>query len=102
MDKVGEAQCPQVEAAFALLAKKWAGLILLSLSRGELHFCELKLAIPDLSARVLSLRMRGLEEAGLVKRSVSEGSPVRVSYKLTEKGAALSEIMGKVAEWAQK
>ena len=82
--------CPQIEAAFGLLAKKWAGLIVFSLSDGEKHFCEIKAAIPALSSRVLTQRMRELEEASLVTRSVSDNSPVRVSYRLTERGGSLA------------
>lgn len=94
--------CPQVEAAFALLAKKWAGLIVFMLREGERHFAELKAGIPSLSSRVLAQRMRDLEESGLVKRLVSEASPVRVSYILTEKGRDLALILDEIAEWARK
>jgi DNA-binding HxlR family transcriptional regulator len=94
------AACPQVEAAFALLAKKWMGLILYSLVGGELHFCELEKAIPSLSARVLTERIRELEEAQLLQRSVSASSPVRVSYRLTAKGESLARAVKGIADWA--
>jgi Predicted transcriptional regulators len=95
--------CPRVEAAFALLAKKWTGLILFSLGDGELFFSDLEKAIPGLSARLLSLRMRELEEASLVERRVQiEASPVRVGYRLTRKGASLAAILRKIADWARE
>jgi DNA-binding HxlR family transcriptional regulator len=93
--------CPQVEAAFELLAKKWAGLIVFSLGEGEMHFGEFKEAIPALSARVLAQRMRDLEKAGLVERRVSGASPVRVSYGLTKKGGELAAVMRGIADWAR-
>jgi DNA-binding HxlR family transcriptional regulator len=93
--------CPQVEAAFEFLAKKWAGLIVLTLCEGEKYFVELKAALPALSARVLAQRMRDLEEFGLIERRVSASSPVRVSYKLTKKGRALALIMQGIADWAK-
>jgi DNA-binding HxlR family transcriptional regulator len=101
MDSPSSALCPQVEAAFALLAKKWAGLILFSLSEGERYFSELAASIPGISARLLTLRIRELEEAGLIVRMISEGSPVRVSYALSEKGLSLSAILVEVANWAR-
>jgi len=94
--------CPSVEAAFALLAKKWMSLIIYSLSQGELYFCDLEKAIPLISARVLTQRMRELEDEGLVLRKVSQSSPVRVSYSLTEKGASLAVVVGGIADWAGK
>ena len=94
--------CPRVEAAFSLLAKKWMSLIVYSLSGGELHFCDLERAIPALSARILTKRIRELEEAGLVLRSVSPSSPVRVSYRLTVKGESLAEAVKGIADWAEK
>jgi DNA-binding HxlR family transcriptional regulator len=95
-----EALCPRVEAAFSLLAKKWTGLILYSLIDGELHFSELELAIPALSARVLTQRIRELEERGIVDRRVSPSSPPRVSYRLTERGRSLAEVVRGIADWA--
>jgi DNA-binding HxlR family transcriptional regulator len=95
------ALCPSAEAAFSLLAKKWMGLIIYSLTGGELYFCDLERAIPALSARVLTQRIRELEDAGLVARKVSAASPVRVSYSLTEKGASLADVIKGIADWAQ-
>jgi DNA-binding HxlR family transcriptional regulator len=94
--------CPQVEAAFALLAKKWAGLILFTLCGGERYFSELKAELPSLSARVLALRMRELEAAGIVERRVSRSSPVRVSYLLSEKGKSLALVVNGIADWANR
>jgi len=94
--------CPKTEAAFALLAKKWAALIVLRLNRGELRFVELRSSIPELSARMLALRMRDLEAAGLVERSVSSQGAIRVAYRLTEKGRSLAGIMERIADWAKR
>ena len=101
MDMKGSELCPRVEAAFGLLAKKWAGLIVLALLDGALYFSELEAAIPPISARVLSLRMRELELEGLVSRDVSSSSPPRVSYALTTKGEALAIPIRGIANWAR-
>jgi DNA-binding HxlR family transcriptional regulator len=102
MNTLDSGICPQVESAFALLAKKWIGLLLFALRRGPRHFAELKATIPELSSRVLVLRLRELESGGLIERKVQSTSPVRVSYELTKKGKELAELMGRIAEWARK
>jgi DNA-binding HxlR family transcriptional regulator len=95
--------CPKVEAAFELIAKKWTGLILLSLNQSEMRFSEIEEAIPGLSSRLLSLRLRELEESGLVARRVwTDAAPISVTYSLTMKGMSLSLILLKISEWATK
>jgi DNA-binding HxlR family transcriptional regulator len=98
----GAALCPSVEAAFALLSRKWAGLIVHSLSEGELLYSELGRALPSLSARVLCVRLRDLEGQGIVERRVEAGPPLRVSYGLSPKGLALVPIMESIAAWAKR
>jgi DNA-binding HxlR family transcriptional regulator len=94
--------CAGVERAFALLGRKWAGLIVHVLAGGPLHFCEVQQAIGSLSARVLAARMKELEAEGLVRRTVETGSPVRVRYGLTEKGQALEPALRGVEQWARR
>ena len=94
--------CNRVESAFEFLSRKWMGLLVRNLLEGEKHFCDLERALPNLSARVLSVRMKELEDAGLVERKVTHGPPVRVSYHLTERGTALEPVMRAIAEWAYK
>ncbi|GAB4366352.1 MAG: hypothetical protein Kow009_03140 [Spirochaetales bacterium] len=96
------ALCPVVEHAFLLLGKKWVGLILHILSKKPLHFCELERALPAMSARILSQRLKELEEEGLVDRKVYTGNPVRVTYGLTERGTDLIPVLAAFAAWARK
>jgi DNA-binding HxlR family transcriptional regulator len=97
-----EGLCPRVQAAFELLGRKWTGLIVHELLSGDRCFSELARSVPSLSARMLALRMRELEAAGILVRSVSPGPPLRVSYSLTEKGRALKPVLGGLAAWARK
>jgi len=94
--------CSSVERAFALLGRKWAGLIVHVLAGGPRHFCEVQQAIGSLSARVLAARMKELEAEGLVRRKVQTSSPVRVEYSLTDKGKALEPALRAVEQWARK
>lgn len=96
------ALCPKVQAAFDLMSRKWTGLIMRELLAGERCFSELARAVPSLSARMLALRMRELEAAGILVRVVSPGPPLRVSYSLTEKGRALRPVLEGLASWARR
>ena len=63
---------------------------------------ELRAAIPDISDRMLSERLRELETEGIIERIVIPDTPVRVEYELTEKGRALEHALGAVGKWAEK
>lgn len=97
-----EGVCPHFHAAIELIGKRWTGAILSALEDGALRFGELTRAVPGLSDRLLSQRLRELEEATLVRRSVEDSPPVRVSYGLTEKGTQLRPAMEELREWAQR
>lgn len=97
----GSELCPRVQAAFEFLGKKWTGLIVHELLDSEKCFSELERAVPSLSARMLALRMKELEARGIVFRLVSPGPPLRVSYRLSEKGRALESVMRGIEEWAR-
>ncbi|MGW4896774.1 winged helix-turn-helix transcriptional regulator [Kitasatospora sp. NPDC004240] len=87
---------------FALLGKRWTGLVVAVLRHGPGYFSELRRAIPGISERMLSDRLTELAEAGLVVREVDEGPPLRVSYRLTEAGAALGPALAELSRWAEQ
>jgi DNA-binding HxlR family transcriptional regulator len=93
--------CPDFHAAIELIGRRWAGAILWALGESPHYFAELTAAVPGLSDRLLSRRLRELEGAGLVERSVEPGTPPRVSYALTRKGRELVPVMGELREWAR-
>lgn len=94
--------CPHFHAAVELIGRRWAGVILLTLLSGEHFFRELGAAVPGVSDRLLSQRLRELEGAGLVERCVHEGPPARVSYALTPLGRDLEPAIRELGEWAQR
>jgi DNA-binding HxlR family transcriptional regulator len=94
--------CPHFHAAIELIGKRWTGAIVSALTDGPLRFGELAKAVPGLSDRLLSQRLRELEEAGVVERAVEPGTPVRVSYSLTEKGADLRPTISEIRAWAHR
>lgn len=92
--------CPHFHAAIELIGKRWTGAIVSALTEGPLRFCELAKAVPGLSDRLLSRRLRELEDEGLVTREVEPGTPVRVTYSLTEAGAELGPALAELKQWA--
>jgi DNA-binding HxlR family transcriptional regulator len=99
------AACKQVDQGitrvFQLLGKRWSGPIVAVLVEQPVHFADLRRAVPGISERMLSDRLAELGAAGLVLRGVDEGPPLRVSYRLTEAGAALEPALRELAEWAK-
>jgi DNA-binding HxlR family transcriptional regulator len=73
-------------AAVELIGRRWTGAILFALVTGPRYFRELKAAVPGISDRLLSQRLRELEAEGIVDREVHPGSPARVSYCLSKEG----------------
>lgn len=94
--------CPRYEHAIQLLGKRWTGLLLYALLEGPRRFCELTTRVEGLSDRVLSDRLRELEVEGIIERIVYPQIPVRVEYKLTEKGRALEPVVHAIQTWAEK
>jgi DNA-binding HxlR family transcriptional regulator len=93
--------CPRFHAAVELVGRRWSGAILFKLIDGPHFFRELLVAVPGISDRLLSQRLRELEAEGLVERSVHDGVPARVSYRLSEAGLELEPALRKLYEWAQ-
>jgi DNA-binding HxlR family transcriptional regulator len=94
--------CPDFHHAVELIGKRWAGAIIWALSERPHYYAELSQAVPGLSDRLLSCRLRELEEQGMVRRSVHAGTPLRVSYALTEKGRALRPAINELRAWARR
>ena len=92
--------CGLYHRAVELIGKRWTGAIVSALTDGPLRYGELGKAVPGLSDRLLSQRLRELERAGVVERAVEPGAPVRVSYSLTEKGAELRPTIIEIRAWA--
>ncbi len=93
--------CPRYHHAVELIGKRWAGAIVRVLLRGPARFGDLRAAIPDISDRMLSERLRELEAEGLVQREVHDETPVRIEYRLSDKGTALEPAIAAIANWAE-
>ena len=93
--------CP-VRACAELVCSKWTILVLRDLSEGRTRFCELERSLAGISPRTLSLRLRALEEEGIVKRHTFPEVPPRVEYQLTPKGNALMPLIEDMREYGRE
>ena len=95
--------CPFYHEAVELIGRRWTGAIVAVLiDHGPLRFSEIAQAVPELSDRLLSERMKELEARGLVARHVEHGPPVRVTYELTAMGHELQPALDELRSWARQ
>jgi DNA-binding HxlR family transcriptional regulator len=94
--------CPLYHEAVELVGRRWTGAILRVLMDGPLRFSEIAAAIPELSDRLLSERMKELEARGIVQRSVIPGPPLRVRYELSQMGQELEPALSEIERWARR
>ena len=87
-----DSTCP-VCATADIICGKWTLLVIRDLAEGRSRFCELERSLEGISPRTLSLRLRALEEEGVVARHTFPEVPPRVEYSLTEKGRALLPLI---------
>ncbi len=94
--------CPHLHRAVELIGKRWTGAIVYVMleQRKPMRFSEVGQAVPELSDRLLSERMKELEARGIVERNVFAGSPVRVEYALTSRGRELAPALRELRRWA--
>lgn len=94
--------CPRFHHAVELIGARWSGAILGALFDGRHRYADIRAAIPGLSDTMLAHRLRKLEAEGLLERRVVASTPVRVEYRLTEKGSALAPVIEALEAWAHK
>src|SRR5947209_7826646 len=87
-----DVSCPVCRTA-DIVCGKWTLLVFRDLAEGRSRFCELERSLRGISPRTLSLRLRALEEEGIVKRQTYPEVPPRVEYALTDKGRALVPLI---------
>ncbi|HEY0239280.1 MAG TPA: helix-turn-helix domain-containing protein [Friedmanniella sp.] len=87
---------------FAILGKRWNGIIVGALSYGAASFSQLARGVTGISDSVLSERLSGLAAAGIVTRVVDSGPPVSVTYALSPAGQALVPALDELRLWAEQ
>jgi DNA-binding HxlR family transcriptional regulator len=94
--------CERYHHAVELIGRRWSGAIISVLLQGSQGFNEMLAAVPGLSDRLLTERLRELESEGLVRRIVRPGPPVRVRYELTAAGESLKPVLEGLGKWARR
>jgi DNA-binding HxlR family transcriptional regulator len=97
---VADPTCP-VCATADIICGKWTILVIRELAEGRSRFCELERSLEGISPRTLSLRLRALEDQGIVKRDTYPEVPPRVEYSLTAKGEALVPLIEDMRRYGQ-
>ncbi len=93
--------CP-VETTLSLIDSKWKVLILRDLMNGTMRFGQLKKSIGSISQKVLTSKLRAMEEDGLLIRKVYPEMPLRVEYTLSDLGLSLRPILDSIEAWGGK
>jgi DNA-binding HxlR family transcriptional regulator len=101
MSSHSNSDCPVCRTA-EVVCSKWTMLVIRDLAEGRSRFCELERSLAGISPRTLSLRLRALEEEGIVVRKTYPEVPPRVEYALTEKGRALLPIVDDMREFGRR
>lgn len=99
MEKEVSAFCPDYHRAVELIGRRWTGAILRALLSGVKRFNDLAETVPGLSDRMLAERLKELESEQIVVRTVIPETPVRIEYRLTEKGLALETVIRDLSDW---
>ncbi len=90
--------------ALKMVGKKYDLLIIESINsnKNRVHFNELIKAIPSINPRILSMRLKSLEQTKLITKSILIGTPVQTVYSLTDRAEELIEIIEMLKEWVKK
>jgi DNA-binding HxlR family transcriptional regulator len=101
MSALSNSTCP-VCATAEVVCGKWTLLLIRDLADGSSRFCELERSLEGISPRTLSLRLRALEEEGIVERHTYPEVPPRVEYALTTKGEALVPLIDDMRKYGTR
>jgi DNA-binding HxlR family transcriptional regulator len=101
MSAESNSRCPVCRTA-DVVCGKWTLLVIRDLAEGCSRFCELERSLEGISPRTLSLRLRALEEEGIVARHTFPEVPPRVEYVLTEKGKALVPLIEDMRRYGRR
>ncbi len=98
-DEAGAAYCPYFHHTIQLIGRRWTGATLMAMAAGRASYSEIRDAIPGISDRLLSERLKELEAEGIVSRTIDGRS---TNYHLTESGHALEPIIHAIGAYAEQ
>jgi DNA-binding HxlR family transcriptional regulator len=98
---VDDDRCHSYQALLEFIGRRWAGAVLLAGSQGARRFSEYRSLVPGISDRMLSLRLKELEQAGLLRREVVPSTPVQVLYEPSPMGGGLVDALQPLIAWSR-
>jgi len=101
-DKPDRRICEHFQRAAELVARRWVPQVIYAMRPGPVRYSDLKDAIPNISDALLSERLKELETAGVVLRTVEPSTPVRIRYGLSERGEELAGVLGELQIWSER
>lgn len=99
---IDDEECRRASGVVELVGRRWSSAILLALARGATRFGEVLALVVGLSDRMLAVRLKELERAGLVDRIVEPTTPVTVRYRLTARGRDLMASLRPLVRYGQR
>ncbi|NEO77174.1 MAG: helix-turn-helix transcriptional regulator [Moorea sp. SIO4G3] len=93
--------CP-IERGMRILGGKWKGSILWHLKDGPMRFNDLARQIGGASKKMVTQRLREMEDTGLVNRNVISTKPIAVAYEITDFGRTALKFLEEVKKWAEE
>ncbi|MBL0388009.1 helix-turn-helix transcriptional regulator [Tumebacillus sp. ITR2] len=93
--------CCPIEVTLGVIGKKWTVLIIRELFDGKKRFSEIATSLP-ISSKLLTDRLKELEEHGIINRTIYPEIPPRVEYTLTESGLTLTSVLDALREWGSQ
>jgi DNA-binding HxlR family transcriptional regulator len=101
LETIDDEKCRAVIPHLEFLGRRWLGATLLAGARGARRFSEYRALVEGISDRLLSLRLKELESAGLMRRTVEATTPVSIRYEPTSRGRELISATQPLATWAE-
>lgn len=101
-EKCGNAKCCPIDKTLSLIGKRWSIQIIRDLFMGKKRFSEFLESNKDLSTKMLSARLKDLQEHKLIEKKIVSSDPVVIEYSLTRKGKGLNKILYELAIFSMK
>ncbi|WP_229911119.1 winged helix-turn-helix transcriptional regulator [Streptomyces aurantiogriseus] len=102
MNSIHDDTCPSFEDTLEMVGRRWTGSVLQAAAQGARRFGEYRTMIDGISDRLLSQRLKELEAAGLIERTVIPTTPVQIRYQLAPDGQALVDALLPLAQWSMR
>jgi DNA-binding HxlR family transcriptional regulator len=93
--------CINFHSAIEFIGKRWMGAVIYALLQGPKRYNEIISSIPGISDRLLTERLRDLENEGLIVKKIIATSPKKVEYELTSVGKELDEVIHVLMKWVK-